>query len=276
MARSNQGKYVEVSLYLILRVYNSAEGYSCCPESTRREHWENSSSSTLIDTRIAPPGIEPMAPVLEVSEGLQTTFGITNVLVYSNPATLTRPQLEPSIASNPTNPVQLATGFADFQNDPINFDAAPGVSRSTDSGKTWFAPSGGPDLPNPPGFTWGNRSLPTYLASGDSAVAWGLGKVVHYSTIGFHDQLNPPNGDCAAGGLYVYRSNDGRNNWTLPAKGQIRNKNRYTLVSERNSERMPSARKNLCSFTLPGKISNRESIKSQVLCDKFYFLFLKI
>jgi len=123
------------------------------------------------------------------------------------------------VASNPQNPSQLVTGFADFQNDSIANDAAPGVARSTDGGKTWIAPDQGPILPNPPGFIWGNRSLATHLAAGDSAVAWGLGNTVYFSTIGFHDNSSPPNGNCASGGLYVYRSNDGGNTWNLPANG---------------------------------------------------------
>jgi len=57
------------------------------------------------------------------------------------------------------------------------------------------------------------------LAAGDSAVAWGTGETVYFSTLGFHDNRNPPNGDCSSGGLYVYRSDDGGDTWTLPANG---------------------------------------------------------
>ena len=142
-----------------------------------------------------------------------------NARVNANPFTLTRPQVEPSVSSNLTNPAQLVAGFADIQNDPIAFDSAPGVSLSTDGGRTWVSPAGGPILPHPPGFLWGNRNLATHLAAGDSAVAWGPGNSVYFSTLGFHNNQTPPNNDCASGGLYVYRSDDGGSMWTLPANG---------------------------------------------------------
>ena len=142
-----------------------------------------------------------------------------NARVNANPSTLKRPQVEPSVSSNPANPVQLVAGFADSQNDPVAFDNAPGVSLSADGGKTWVSPNGGPTLPDPPGFLWGNRNLATHLAAGDSAVAWGLGNTVYFSTLGFHNHRTPPNNDCASGGLYVYRSDDGGNTWSLPANG---------------------------------------------------------
>ena len=166
-------------------------------------------------TRILPPapGSALTAKLGPVHADL--TF---NVLVNSNPATLTRVQVEPGIASNPADPLKLVAAFADAQNGPV-FDFAPGVARSVDGGITWAAPAGGPVVPNPPGFIWGNRTLPTHLAAGDSAVAWGLGNTVYVSTLGYHNNENPPNGDCATGGLYVYRSDDAGDTWTLPANG---------------------------------------------------------
>jgi hypothetical protein len=111
----------------------------------------------------------------------------------------------------------LVAGFIDLLNGPVVFDAAPGVSLSTDGGKSWVSPKTGQTLPDPPGFLWGSRTLETHLAGADPAVAWGLGKTVYYSTLGFHDNEAPPNNDCSSGGLYVYRSDDGGNTWTLPA-----------------------------------------------------------
>lgn len=172
-----------------------------------------------------PSSITQMSPSSQnfapVSSGSRSVSGATagNVRVSSNPQTFARPQVEPSVASNPVDPTQLVAGFADLQDDPVNYDSAPGVAISGDSGQTWSAPSGGPTLPNPPGFVWGNRGVSNYLASGDSAIAWGRGNTVYFSTIGFHDNRFPPDGDCSSGGLYVYRSDDGGNNWTLPAKG---------------------------------------------------------
>jgi hypothetical protein len=164
-------------------------------------------------TRISPPApvIGPLA-IPEIAPG-------TNARVNSNPATFSRPQVEPSIASNPQNPLQLVTGFADFQNEPIVNDTAPGVALSADGGKTWAAPLQGPNLPDPPGFTWGSRVLATHLAAGDSAVVWGLESTVYFSTLGFHNNEVPPNNDCSSGGLFVYRSDDAGNTWTLPVNG---------------------------------------------------------
>src|SRR6185369_10443419 len=80
-------------------------------------------------------------------------------------------------------------------------------------------PAGGPLLPDPPGFLWGDRSEADRLAGSDSSIAWGVGDRVFFSTLGFHDNEHPPNGDCGAGGLYVYRSDDGGETWALPAGG---------------------------------------------------------
>ena len=135
-----------------------------------------------------------------------------NVRVNSNAASLSRAQVEPSVASNPADPFQLVAGFADAID-----DFAPGVARSTDGGQTWSAPAGGALLPDPPGFAWGNRFVAAQLAAGDSAVAWGRRNSVYFATLGFHDNRVPPNGNCAGGGIYVYRSDDGGNTWILPA-----------------------------------------------------------
>jgi hypothetical protein len=138
------------------------------------------------------------------------------VRINKNQASLSSPQLEPSVASNPTNPLQLVAGFADYV-----ADAEPGTSRSTDGGQTWSVPAGGAILPNPPGFSWGRRDAASQLAGGDSAVAWALGDTVYRSTLGFHDNASPPSNDCSGGGFYVYRSDDGGDTWTLPAHGPV-------------------------------------------------------
>ena len=181
-------------------------------------------SSLAIAQEIPPPSsITQISPSSQIAAPRQSQAKVAgasgNTRVNSNPATLTRPQVEPSVASNPNDPTELVAGFADGQAGPINFDFAPGVARSTDGSQTWFAPSGGPVLPDPPGFTWGNRAVSASLAAGDSAVAWGTGETVYFSTLGFHDNRNPPDGDCSSGGLYVYRSDDGGDTWTLPANG---------------------------------------------------------
>ena len=162
-------------------------------------------------TQVRPPvrGVDP--PTLASMADFGACF---DVRANRNLVSQNRPQVEPSVASNPANLLQLVAGFADFIN-----DGAPGVSTSTDGGQTWMRPTGGAIVPNPPGFLWGNRTLATHLAAGDSAVAWALDDTVYFSVIGFHDESNPPNGACGAGGLYVYRSMDGGQNWTLPANG---------------------------------------------------------
>ncbi|MCZ6492796.1 MAG: hypothetical protein O6933_01830, partial [Planctomycetota bacterium] len=165
-------------------------------------------------TRVAPPSSGGQRHPIGEPPG-----ACSNARVNSNPSTFGRPQVEPGVASNPANLLQLVAGFGDYQNSPPAFDAAPGVALSLDGGESWFAPAGGAIVPNPPGFIWGNRFLANYLAAGDSAVAWGLGDTVYFSTLGFHANASPPGGDCAAGGLYVYRSDDGGEHWTLPAAG---------------------------------------------------------
>ena len=145
-----------------------------------------------------------------------SALGFTaNVLVSANAASLSRTQAEPSIASDPSNRNVMVVGYADSVTD--NF---PGVSRSTDGGKSWGAPTGGALLPNPPGLSWGPRTSVGHIAAGDSALAWGTGDTVYFATLGHEDNTAPPtSGVCAVGGLYVYRSADGGNTWTLPANG---------------------------------------------------------
>ena len=139
----------------------------------------------------------------------------TNALVSGNAASLSRSQAEPSIASNPLNRNVVVVGYSDSVSDVV-----PGVSRSTDGGKSWAAPSGGALLPTPPGLTWGNRGSVGQVAGGDPRLAWGTGNTVYYATQGHQDNSSPATpGVCNVGGLYVYRSTDGGNTWTIPAGG---------------------------------------------------------
>ena len=135
-------------------------------------------------TQIVPPSAVIAPFTLEL--GLPGATPDRNVRVNSNAASLGRAQVEPSVASNPADPLQLVAGFADAID-----DFAPGVARSIDGGQTWSAPAGGAILPDPPGFAWGNRSVAAQLAAGDSAVAWGLSNVVYFATLGFHDNRAP-------------------------------------------------------------------------------------
>jgi PASTA domain len=138
-----------------------------------------------------------------------------NALVSANAASLSRPQAEPSIASDPLNRNVMVVGYADSVTDVF-----PGVSRSTDGGKSWRAPTGGALLPSPPGLSWGDRTSVGHIAGGDSALAWGTGDTVYFATLGNQDNTKPPtSGVCNVGGLYVYRSTDGGNTWTLPVNG---------------------------------------------------------
>lgn len=185
---------------------------------------ENAFAESLPLLSVPPPSsvTQIVPPVPQFRAQSRAALGKTSGLnrrVNTNPDTLLRPQVEPSAASDPTHPHRLVVGFEDALNDFLAFDFAPGVARSTDGGRTWLAPAGGANLPNPPGFTWGNRSLATYLAAGNLAVSWGLGDVLYVSTLGFHDNSFPPNNDCSGGGLYIYRSKDSGKTWTLPARG---------------------------------------------------------
>jgi PASTA domain-containing protein len=161
--------------------------------------------SASVDSRL------PGASVAASATGL----GFTNALVSANAASLSRSQAEPAIASDPLNRNLMVAGYAD---DVADF--FPGVSRSTDGGKTWAAPSGGALLPSPPGLGWGARGTVGHVAAGDSALAWGTGDTVYFATLGNQDNRQPPTpGVCSVGGLYVYRSTDGGSTWTLPANG---------------------------------------------------------
>jgi len=138
-----------------------------------------------------------------------------NALVSANAASLSRSQAEPSIASDPLNRNVMVASYTDAVD-----DNQPGVSRSTDGGKTWSAPTGGALLPNPPGLTWGNRGAFDHVGGGDTAPAWGTGNTVYVATLGVQVNTSPPTpGVCNVGGLYVYRSTDGGNTWTVPANG---------------------------------------------------------
>src|SRR5207247_3857185 len=104
-------------------------------------------------TRIAPP-----PPQIELNAGPalpEITFG-ANVRVNRDPGTASGPQVEPSVASNPADSLDLVAGFADALNGPVVFDFAPGVARSADGGHTWSLATGGPRLQDPPGFICGS------------------------------------------------------------------------------------------------------------------------
>src|SRR5579864_3351917 len=160
------------------------------------------------------PGASASRHVLAPSSASGLGF-TANALVSANKASLLRSQAEPSIASNPLNRNEIVVGYADAVD-----DNQPGVSRSTDGGKTWSAPSGGALLPSPPAVTWGNRGASNHIGGGDSALAWGTGETVYFATLGVQVNTNPPTpGVCNVGGLYVYRSTDGGNSWTVPANG---------------------------------------------------------
>jgi hypothetical protein len=170
------------------------------------------SGVTTVDPSLA--GVK--GPRASVAPVLGRNLGFTaNGLVSANPGSLTRPQVEPSVTSNPASRNVMVAGYTDSGTDSI-----PGVSRSTDGGKTWSAPTGGALLPTPTGLLWGSRGVAGQIAGGDPAVAWATGNTVYYSTLGFQENSSPPSaGVCNVGGLYVYRSTDGGNTWTLPAGG---------------------------------------------------------
>lgn len=164
----------------------------------------------------SPPRPDSSASRHVLTQSTAGGLGFTaNALVSANGGSLSRSQAEPSIASDPLNRDLMVAGYSDSAPGVI-----PGVSRSTDGGKSWAAPSGGALLPNPPGLTWGYIGTPGFVAGGDPTLAWGTGDTVYYSTqAGQNDSSPPTPGVCNVGGLYVYRSTDGGSTWTVPAGG---------------------------------------------------------
>ena len=181
------------------------------------------SSSSTVDTR------QPAAQGSRLASSSNGLGFAANALVSANTASLSRSQAEPSIASDPLNRNVMVVGYADAVS-----DAFPGVSRTTDGGKSWTAPSGGALLPNPPGLAWGNRGTVGHVAGGDAALAWGTGNTVYYATLGDPGNSSPATpGVCSVGGLYVYRSTDGGDTWTLPAGGPAE-PNMQTIFRDRD------------------------------------------
>jgi hypothetical protein len=170
------------------------------------------SGITAVDPKLA--GVNGPEATLPTAVGAALGF-TANARVSANMGSLGSPQVEPSVTSNPASRNLMVAGYTDS-----GIDSVPGVSRSIDGGKSWVAPSGGALLPNPSGVVWGSRGAVGQVAGGDPAVAWGTGSTIYYSTLGFQNNSNPPSaGVCNVGGVYVYRSNDGGNTWTLPAAG---------------------------------------------------------
>src|SRR5262245_1645714 len=172
----------------------------------------------------------PRASASRLASGASGLGFAANALVSANAASLSRSQAEPSIASSRLNRNLMVVGYSDS----VAPDNVAGVSRSTDGGKSWAAPSGGALLPNPPGLTWGSRRSVGQVAGGDPALAWGTGDTVYYATLGNPDNSSPATpGVCNVGGLYVYRSTDGGNTWTVPA-GRPAAPNTQTIYRDRD------------------------------------------
>jgi len=145
----------------------------------------------------------------------------TNALVSANAASVSLPQTEPSVASNSVDRKKIIAGYMDFVFGWVaGRGAVPGVSRSADGGRSWNAPSGGATLPNPPSATWGRSDISSGVVAGDPSLAWSVGNTLYYATLGFQYFSMPATpGVCNVGGIYVYRSVDGGDTWTLPAGG---------------------------------------------------------
>jgi hypothetical protein len=205
---------------VLWRLFGSALGVLAVFVAVQTAKGESAPSSTVPPpsgvTRVDPRLVGVQGPNAAAAIAGSAVFGFTaNARVNQNAGSLSRPQVEPSVTSKPSDRSTMVAGFADYVADVI-----PGVARSTDGGKTWVGPTGGALLPDPPSLIWGDRASVGHIAGGDSAVAWGTGNTVFFSTLGFQDNRSPPTpGACNVGGVYVYRSTDGGNTWTLPAGG---------------------------------------------------------
>jgi len=113
-------------------------------------------------------------------------------------------QIEPSIAVNPNNPLDVVTGYQEGRVDGGG-DATNGWATSTDGGRTWTHGEL-PGLTSYPG-----QSGPFDRAS-DAVVAFGPSNDVYYSSLVFDDNT----GNGLRSGMAINVSKDGGLTWSQP------------------------------------------------------------
>jgi hypothetical protein len=123
-------------------------------------------------------------------------------------------QIEPSIAVNPQNPLNVVTGYQEGRVD-AGGDATNGWATSFDGGKTWT-------FGEVPGLTsYPGQGGPFDRAS-DAVVAFGPSNDVYYSSLVFDDTStdNSANGNSSVEGLRsgmaINVSKDGGRTWSKP------------------------------------------------------------
>ncbi len=113
--------------------------------------------------------------------------------------------IEPSIAVNPANPLEIVTGFQTGRDD-AGGGIDNGFATSHDGGKTYVSGA-------MPGLTATSPSpTSTYTRASDAVVVWGPGETVYYSSLVFD-----PSGLNLVSAIVDSTSTDGGLTWGLPS-----------------------------------------------------------
>lgn len=142
-------------------------------------------------------------------DGLGSKTQATTPTDYIQPDT----QIEPSIAVNPHDPLNVVTGYQEGRVDGGG-DATNGWATSFDGGRSWT-------YGELPGLTsYPGQGGPFDRAS-DAVVAFGPSNDVYYSSLVFNDTStdNSPNGNSNTGlrsGMAINVSKDGGKTWSAP------------------------------------------------------------
>ena len=157
-------------------------------------------------SRISPIAAALLLLAVAVQPAAATTIGA--VVSASNDHVTNN---EITIAHNPTNPLNVITGWNDW-----NRNEGCGVSRSTDGGQTWSTNSFIPGITpwDNSGNTYPGNGI--YDFAGDPAVTFGADGTAYFACYGYkYGTAAAPMGGVA---LFVSRSTNGGLTWGPPTK----------------------------------------------------------
>ena len=146
----------------------------------------------------------PGTPSL-LRDGRASTTAFFPAGIAADPTVQPRTEIEPSIAVNPTNPLNVVTDFQVGRVD-AGGDATNGFAVTFDGGQTWTDGL-------LPGLTKNNTPAGPFDRASDAVVAFGPDGTVYANSLVFDDSSQ----NALPSGMAVNVSKDGGKTWTAPA-----------------------------------------------------------